>query len=72
MTKVDLKTYDRWRSFPSEMTAEQALEALKPLAEIGDIEVAHSQADEILCSLLRSLGHGDVVDAWEKVDKWYA
>lgn len=68
----DLSQYDRWRSFPEKMTPEEAMTALAPLAHVSDIEVAHMQADEIICSLLRFLGHGDVVDAWGKVEKWYA
>jgi hypothetical protein len=55
-------------------TPEQALEELKKLADSGsyDFEVLHSRADDILCELLTALGHKDVVDAWEQIDKWYA
>ena len=38
----------------------------------GDIEAAHYNADEVLCVALKRLGYGDIVAAWEKVDKWYA
>lgn len=38
----------------------------------GDPESAHVNADKVLCDLLRALGYGDVVDEWEKVEKWYA
>jgi hypothetical protein len=38
----------------------------------GDPEIAHQEADELLCALLRSLGFGDVVAEWEKVQRWYA
>ncbi|TPN03850.1 hypothetical protein FJ973_29860 [Mesorhizobium sp. B2-1-3] len=68
----DLATYDRWRTMPQEMTADEALETLKPLASVTDLEVAHSQADDVLCALLRGLGYGAVVNAWDKVGKWYA
>ena len=37
-----------------------------------DTETAHGVADDVLCAFLRDLGHGDLVDEWEKVDKWYA
>ena len=54
---------------------EQALSALKVLNKDGslteDVEAAHIDADKILCAFLRSLGHGDVVDEFEKVEKWY-
>jgi hypothetical protein len=56
------------------MTREEALERLSEVSEkLGDDpEAAHSQADMILCELLRSLGYGDVVDAWDDMEKWYA
>ena len=38
----------------------------------GDEEITHADADEILCEALRMLGHGDLVDEWERVPKWYA
>ena len=37
-----------------------------------DPEVAHGEADNLLCALLRELGFDEVVDLYEKVDKWYA
>lgn len=55
------------------MTREKAIEKLKLLQgpEV-DTEAAHCDADDLLCALLRALGYGDVVDEYEKVDKWYA
>lgn len=35
-----------------------------------DGEGAHYDADEVLCDLLISLGYQDVVDEWNKVEKW--
>jgi len=54
------------------LTPEEALAALKVEAKNFDTEVAHSKADDILCKLLRFLGHDDVVDEWDNVRKWYA
>lgn len=54
------------------MNAEQAVAELRKLAESKDTETAHARADEILCELLLSLGHEDVVDAWYDVPRWYA
>lgn len=55
------------------MTREEALADLKAAADQnGDIEAAHADADTILCQLLTTLGYADVVEAWEKVEKWYA
>lgn len=38
----------------------------------GDTEASHQEADKLLCALLRKLGYAHVVEAWEKVPKWYA
>lgn len=54
------------------MTREKAIEALEDLQGAYDIELEHCDADQVLCDLLSALGYQDVVDAWEKVEKWYA
>jgi hypothetical protein len=54
------------------MDREDAIEQLKALQVGGDIEAGHGEADDILCRLLISLGYQDVVDEWNKVEKWYA
>ena len=37
-----------------------------------DYERAHSNADDLLCELLRKLGFDSVVNAFGEVGKWYA
>jgi len=54
------------------MTEQEAINELKDIQKLGDIEIAHSQADGILCELLSSLGYEKVVAEYNKVDKWYA
>lgn len=54
------------------MTREEAITKLRIEQDNGDIEAAHGNADDVLCSLLRSLGYDDVVDEWHQVGKWYA
>jgi len=54
------------------MTREQALQKLMKCEQDGDIEVAHVDADNVLRALLKTLGYGDVVAAYDKVGKWYA
>jgi len=54
------------------MTRERAIEILKEEQKCSDKEMAHSRADDVLCDLLKSLGHGDVVKEYKKIDKWYA
>ena len=54
------------------ITREDAIEELIKQQNNEDIEVAHSNADSILCRLLESLGYSDVVKEYYKVEKWYA
>jgi hypothetical protein len=35
-------------------------------------EQIHIDADQVLCDLLVSLGYGDVVAEYNKVEKWFA
>ena len=37
-----------------------------------DIEEAHYNADQVLCDLLEELGYKEVVDTYNKVDKYYS
>lgn len=54
------------------MDRQKAIDELKIAQGNGDIESAHSSADEVLCRLLKELGYDDVVAEYEKVEKWYA
>jgi hypothetical protein len=38
----------------------------------GDTEVAHSDADDIVITLLGDLGFRKTAEAWNAIDKWYA
>ena len=51
---------------------EEILKKLIELENNTDFEVAHSEADDLLCEFLKSLGHNDIVEAYGKVGKWYA
>jgi len=54
------------------MTKDEAIERLQECQWNGDTEAAHGKADDVLCDLLLSLGYKDVVEEWDKVDKWYS
>lgn len=54
------------------MTRDEAIVKLKHLQGEGDTESAHTDADDILCELLCSLGYEDVAKEYGKVGKWYA
>jgi hypothetical protein len=45
---------------------------LSDLQGMGDWEAAHSIADDVLCEVLTALGYEGIVEAWDKVGKWYA
>ena len=50
----------------------EAVEKMKECVNNGDTEVAHLDADDILCDVLTQLGYKELVDIYEKVKKWYA
>ena len=54
------------------MTREEAIMKLRQCQSNFDTEIAHVDADGVLTDLLTELGYQDVVDEFEKVEKWYA
>jgi hypothetical protein len=48
------------------------IEALTNAGLSDDIEVAHSDADQAVMEFLHFLGHGDIADLWDSIEKWYA
>ena len=54
------------------MTKEEAIAELNLIRQNDDTEVAHVDADDVLCQLLMSLGYEDVVTAYHDIGKWYA
>lgn len=54
------------------MDARQAIVELKALRDNTDQEEAHIEADHILCELLISLGHIEVVEQYNRIPKWFA
>lgn len=50
----------------------EAVEKMKECVNNGDTEVAHLDADNILCDVLTQLGYKELVDLYEKVKNWYA
>lgn len=47
---------------------------LKRMIECNNYEAeyGHIDADNILCELLTELGYKDIVEVFEKLDKWYS
>ena len=48
------------------------IEQLEEVQKLDNKEIAHREADAILCEFLRALTYTEVVDAYEKIGKWYA
>jgi hypothetical protein len=38
----------------------------------ADTELDHKEADKILCEVLIALGQQEIVDLFNKINKWYA
>ena len=54
------------------MEREEAIKNLKEIQKLGDKELAHIRADDVLCDFLNDLGYHDITKEYEKVGKWYA
>ena len=55
-----------------EVIIKKTKEKMKECVNNGDTEVAHINADAVLCDVLTQLGYKELVDLYEKVKKWYA
>ena len=53
------------------MNDREAVKELKQINSCGDVELAHIEADKLLCALLRE-SHPLTVEAFELMNKWYA
>jgi hypothetical protein len=51
------------------MTKTMLIKALRKLARGKDIEVAHSEADDLL---IKFINDSDIKIAYERIPKWYA
>lgn len=71
MSRQDVEVWSRNKQHDT-MTKEEAIEELKKAQVNHDTEIAHVEADDVLCQLLTALGCADVVKEYEKVGKWYA
>lgn len=73
--KTDSPKVTHWMplpKLPNNETSMYIADQLKALQSNPDKEVAHNQADKILCDLLNWLGYDDVVKEFENLEKWYA
>lgn len=54
------------------MTPEDFKLKMLEISRNGDIEDAHSKADDLMCELLKTLGYTDGVAIFDSMDKWCA
>lgn len=47
---------------------EKLLKELEELSELKDVEISHAEADE---ALVKYIGDKDIMEAFEKIEKWY-
>lgn len=60
-----------WTKKQMELTRETVLSRMKALAGSHDPEVAHAEADDLLCDVLTAMDWTEVVDAYTEVPKWF-
>lgn len=51
------------------ITRDETIARLKELSELGDVEVAHCEADELLVNYIND---SKITKAFEEVSKWYS
>ena len=54
------------------ITPDEFRRRMKEIKENGDQEEAHIEADQLMCSLLDTLGYGRGVATFRGMYKWYA
>jgi hypothetical protein len=56
------------------LTPEQFRDAMKEIGEkhAGDWEVIHSEADNLICALLREMGYEEGLNIYDSWTRWYA
>lgn len=50
----------------------QQNDKLRELANNVGTDIAHHEADLILCNILIEYGHEETVNLWRNINKWYA
>ena len=54
------------------MTPEEFAAKMQEIAEAGDPEAAHTEADALMCKVLAALGYEAGVRTFRHMRKWYA
>lgn len=54
------------------MHPEEFAARMREISKNGDFEVAHVDADDLMCLVLTQLGYEEGVEVFENMEKWYA
>jgi len=60
-----------FESVEKDKEAEYVQRALK-IANEEEVEEAHAKLDDLLCEVLKKEGYTELVEVFDKADKWYA
>lgn len=60
------------KTYMPDPNIEDYINRIRDLANNRDVEGTHIEADKILCEVLKILGQGELVEEFEKLEKWYA
>lgn len=55
-----------------EFSAKGFANEMRRLDKMGDPEIAHYEADVLMCELLTELGYSEGVEIFKEMYKWYA
>ena len=60
------------KTYMPDPNIEDYINRIRDLANKRDVEGTHIEADKILCEVLKTLGQSELVEEFEKLEKWYA
>lgn len=60
------------KTYMPDPNIEDYINRIRDLTNNRDVEGTHIEADKILCEVLKTLGQSELVEEFEKLEKWYA
>ena len=60
------------KTYMPDPNIEDYINRIRDLANNRDVEGTHIEADKILCEVLKTLEQSELVEEFEKLEKWYA
>lgn len=55
-----------------DLKRQEYINRLKQIQRNNDYEIAHGDADEVLLEILEDLGYSDIIEEYNKVEKYYS